>query len=297
MKNTVSDRIAAELKAKIRSGALKPGARVPSARELVRDEGIALATAAKVLERLKRERLVKVVPGVGTVVRGDDRAPDLSRERIVEAAIAIADDDGLAGLTMRGVATEMGVPTMSIYRHVPSREELVFAMIDAVMTALEVPVFKPRDGWRQRLTAMAEMQWQGYERHPWLPPAISMTRPQPTPAGMAHTEMILAALEPLGMGASWTLQTAIAFIAHVRGMAQNLEPEREAERDTGMDSVEWMTTNEQLFAQLLPRFPTLARISESTTADITLGALFERGLTCFLDGIEAQASQSASMRT
>lgn len=296
MQNTVTDRIVAELKAKIRSGALAAGARVPSARQLMREHDVALATAAKVLERLKRERLVKVVPGVGTVVRGDDRAPDLSLARIVEAAIAIADDDGLAGLTMRGVATEMGMPTMSLYRHVPSRDELILAMIDAVMAEQKVPAFKTTTRWRHKLEAMAKLWWAGYERHPWLAPAVSMTRPQVTLAGMAHTDFVLAALEPLGMGAAWTLQTAVAFIAHVRGMAQNLEPEREAERDTGMNSAEWMTAREEVFASVLPKFPALARISGATEVDITLAALFERGVACFLDGIEAQVSREATPR-
>ncbi len=287
-KNTASERIVAELREKIRSGALAPGTRVPSARALMRSHGVALATAAKVIDRLRRERLVRVVPGVGTVVRESNLGPELSLARIVEAAIAIADDEGLAGLSMRTVATEVGVPTMSIYRHVPSKDELVLAMIDTVMAALRPPMLR-RATWRTKLEAIARVHWEGYVRHPWLAPALSMTRPQLLPNGMAHTEWILEALDELGMDAGTTLRTSIAFIAHIRGMAMSLEAERDAERDTGMSSVEWMDAQESRFAGMLSRFPTLMRLSSATDVDITLPALFECGLRCFLDGIAAQS--------
>jgi DNA-binding transcriptional regulator YhcF (GntR family) len=158
-KNTASERIAAEIRAKIRSGALAPGAPIPSARALMRSHGVALATAAKVIERLRRERLVRIVPGVGTVVRESSDGPELSLARVVEAAIAIADDEGLAGLSMRAVATEVGVPTMSIYRHVPSKDDLVVAMVDAAMAELQPPVL-PRATWREKLEAIARVHWE-----------------------------------------------------------------------------------------------------------------------------------------
>jgi AcrR family transcriptional regulator len=283
--------MAAELREKIRSGVLGPGARIPSARQLMASHGVALATAAKVLERLRRERLVRVVPGVGTVVRESGGGPDLSLARIVDAAIAIADDEGLAGLSMRSVAMEVGVPTMSLYRHVPSKDELVLAMVDAVMSGLAPPVL-PGATWRTKLEAIAKVQWDGYVRHPWLAPALSMTRPQLTIAGMAHTEWILDALTPLGFDSGTTLRTCIAFIAHIRGMAMSLEPEREAERDTGMDSAEWMEVQESRFAGVMSRFPTLARLSSETNVELTLSALFDSGVSLFLDGVAAQSART-----
>ena len=102
---------------------------MPSARQIVRDWNVPIATATKALAQLRKEGLVRVEPGVGTIVKGD-RAPDLSRERIVEAAIAIADDEGTAALSMRTVAKELGVATMSLYRHVPSKDALFTLMAD-----------------------------------------------------------------------------------------------------------------------------------------------------------------------
>jgi AcrR family transcriptional regulator len=290
-KNTVSERMAAELREKIRSGVLGPGARVPSARQLMASHGVALATAAKVLERLRRERLVRVVPGVGTIVRESVRGPELSLGLIVEAAIAIADDEGLGGLSMRAVAMEVGVPTMSLYRHVPSKDDLVVAMIDAVMNGLRPPEL-PRASWRTKLEAIAKLQWDGYVRHPWLAPALSMTRPQLTVGGMAHTEWILDALSPLGFDAGTTVRTCITFIAHIRGMAMSLESEREAERDSGMNSAEWMDAQESRFAGVMSRFPTLARLSNETNVELSLAALFDSGVSLFLDGVAAQSARA-----
>jgi hypothetical protein len=156
------------------------------------------------------------------------------------------------------------------------------------MSELRPPVL-PRASWREKLEAIARVQWDGYVRHPWLAPALSMTRPQLTINGMAHTEWILEALSTLGMDPGTTLRMSIAFIAHVRGMAVSLEAEREAERDTGMDSVEWMTAQEARFARAVAKFPTLARFSSETEVDITLPALFECSVRLFLDGIAARA--------
>ncbi|APR76061.1 Transcriptional regulator, GntR family / Transcriptional regulator, TetR family protein [Minicystis rosea] len=283
--NTASQRVVAALRARIRSGALAPGAPVPSARQIVREHGVALATAAKVLATLRRERLVRVVPGVGTIVRGPDDGPDLSREHIVETAIAIADDEGLAALSMRGVAAEMGVATMSLYRHVPSKDELLLSMIDAVMAEQPLPARGTR-GWRSRLEAIARLHWEKYARHPWLSHALSLTRPQASPNGMVHTEWVLEALTELGLDPATALRTGVAFIGYIRGMAMSVEPERQAEQDTGMNSDEWMNAHEATFAPLTARFPTLARLSQGPDVDMGLDAIFESGLCCFLDGIE-----------
>ncbi|HEY2509951.1 MAG TPA: TetR/AcrR family transcriptional regulator C-terminal domain-containing protein [Polyangiaceae bacterium] len=287
--NTASQRIVADIRAKIRAGALSPGDLVPSARQIVREQGVALATATKVLALLRREGLVRSKAGVGTVVLGE-RAPDLSRERIVAAAIAIADDDGTDALSMRTLARELGVATMSLYRHVRSREELLGYMVDAVFA--ERPPPRPagptREGWRAKLEAIARLQWDGYRRHPWLAHAVSMTRPQATRNGMRHTEAVLAVLAPLKLGDAETLRLGIAFIAYVRGMAASLESELRAEQDTGMTREEWMDANEASFAAHMAEMPQLARLGQVPDVDVGLDALFECGLRCWLDGLASQ---------
>src|SRR3954451_12529876 len=95
-------RIADEIRARIADGELRPGDLVPSARGITREWGVALATATKVLATLNTEGVTRSLPGRGTVVAGPARAtrrtegdPDLTRERIVAAAIRVADAEGL----------------------------------------------------------------------------------------------------------------------------------------------------------------------------------------------------------
>jgi DNA-binding transcriptional regulator YhcF (GntR family) len=281
--NTASLRVVAELRERIRSGELAPGKPVPSARQIVREFDVALATATKALALLRDEGLVRAVPGIGTIVRGRATAgPELSLARIVEAAISIADDEGTAALTMRSVAKELGVATMSLYRHVPHKDALVIAMADAVLGELALP--RPHEHWRAQLEALARLQWDGYRRHRWLAPMLSMTRPQRLPNGMRHTDAVLAALAPFAMTDAQTLATGIAFIGMVRGMAVGLEAEREAERDTGMDQDEWMRAQEATFAPLIPKFPALAKLS-GAHVDLSLDAQFDRALGLVLDGL------------
>jgi DNA-binding transcriptional MocR family regulator len=142
-----SGEIVAELRHRIETGELAPGDRVPSTREIVRRWGVAMATATKVLTQLRHEGLVRAVPGVGTVVatgagpaprptarpararprpvRGDE---EVSSARIVAAAIAVADAEGLASVSMRRVAAELGMATMSMYRYVADKEDLLARM-------------------------------------------------------------------------------------------------------------------------------------------------------------------------
>jgi DNA-binding GntR family transcriptional regulator len=112
-------RIAAELRRRITDGELGPGDRVPSTRQIAKDWGVALATATKVLNVLHQEGLVEAEPRVGTVVARPPSSPprkvrssgepELTRERILRAAIEIADAEGIDALSMRGVAARLGV--------------------------------------------------------------------------------------------------------------------------------------------------------------------------------------------
>ncbi|MEO8876459.1 MAG: TetR/AcrR family transcriptional regulator C-terminal domain-containing protein [Polyangiaceae bacterium] len=289
--NTSSQRIVSELRARIRSGQLAPGDHVPSARDIVREHNVAIATATKVLAMLKHEGLVRVLPGVGTIVRGE-RGVELTRARIIQAAIAIADDEGTATLTMRTLARELGVATMSLYRHVRSREELILAMADATFLE-QTPPRRARHPWRKQLELVLRVQWEGYRRHPWLAHVISMTRPQALKNGMLHTEAVLEALVPLGFDDETILRTAITLMAFVRGMAASLEQEKHAEQDSGISAEEWMVEQEASMLPLMKEYPVLMRMSTNGDFDIGMNALFECGLRYLVDGIGQRAKKTA----
>ncbi|MEO7109678.1 MAG: GntR family transcriptional regulator [Polyangiaceae bacterium] len=288
--NTSSQRIVSEIRAQIRAGKLAPGDHVPSAREIVRAHKVAIATATKVLAMLKREGLVRVKPGVGTIVRGE-RGVELSRERIVEAAIAIADDEGIGPLTMRILARELGVATMSLYRHVKSRDELLFLMADTAIAEQTLPR-RGKNSWRKQIEIITRLQWAGYCRHPWLAHTLSMTRPQALKNGMRYTEAILQALTLLNFDPATTLLTGVSLLAYVRGMAAALEQESQAEQDTGMNSEEWMASHQDSFEPFMKDLPVLTRLANGPNVDLSIGILFECGLRYVLDGIAARAKRT-----
>ncbi|MFU8853454.1 TetR/AcrR family transcriptional regulator C-terminal domain-containing protein [Micromonospora sp. SL1-18] len=285
-------RIAGEIRRRIALGELRPGDPVPSARQLTREHGVAIATATRVLALLRDEGLVLTRPGAGTVVAppaaapGARRSPDgpeLSRERLVRTAIAVADAGGLAAVSMRQLAADLGVATMSLYRHVRGRDDLVLAMADTALTEAPLPAAPPA-GWRARLELLAHVQWAVYRRHRWLPHVISMSRPQPLPNGMAHTEWALRATAELGLDTQLRWYAAVTLMAYVRGIATNLEAQAHAEQDTGLTDHQWVETHEATFHRMMAggRYPTLAALDE--TVDLDLDSVFEFGLHRLLDG-------------
>jgi DNA-binding transcriptional regulator YhcF (GntR family) len=285
-------RIAAELAAGIAAGEPAPGAKVMSTRQIMAAYGVAMATASKVLAHLREQGLVEVRPGVGTVVvrQGAPSGDRPDRDRVVRAAIAIADAEGLAGLSMRRLAGALGVPTMSLYRYVADREELVLLMMDDVMGANPPPAdLSPAiDGWRACLVALARRQWSTYRRHTWLAQAISFSRPLLAPRAMAHTEWAMRALDGHGLDPDTQFRAAVMVANHVRGTAVNLADEAQAEQDTAMTDKQWLQAHEDQLRVVLAggELPMIARFI-AAERPFDLDILVEFGLERLLDGLEA----------
>ncbi|MGW0519495.1 TetR/AcrR family transcriptional regulator C-terminal domain-containing protein [Crossiella sp. NPDC003009] len=288
-------RIAAAIAARITAGELGPGDRVPSTRAVMREWGVALATAAKALDLLRQQGLVETHPGAGTVVRapaGAPRrssavAPTLTRARITTAAIRLADAEGLDAVSMRRLATELGTGPMSLYRHLAGKDELVYLMMRRVFASRPLPV-PPPPGWRARLTVVSRTQWALYRAHPWLAELVSITRPRLVPEAMAHTEWTLAALAGLKLSLTERLREAITLPAYVRGVALAHSAELAATKDTGLTSSEWWREQEQeVMAHLNSgRYPNLSTMDSAVVED--LDGLFEHGLARHLDGLAAR---------
>ncbi|WP_188195872.1 TetR/AcrR family transcriptional regulator C-terminal domain-containing protein [Nonomuraea sp. SYSU D8015] len=284
-------RIAEELRRRIASGELAAGDKVPSTRQIMREWGVAMATAGKVLARLREEGLTRAVRGVGTVVAGREgppRAPgqDLTRQRIVRAAVRIADGEGLAAVSMRRIATELDSSAMSLYRHVAGKDELVHLMADAVYGEDPPPDRIPR-GWRAQLELVLRQQWSIHRRHPWLAQAVSLTRPRFVPNGMAHTDRLLRAVDGLGLDAGTMLHAATSLMNFVRGTAVSLEVEQQARTETGITDDEWMQAREAELGELLASgaYPTIAKVVAQPGLDMDLDSIFEFGLRRQLDGL------------
>ncbi|MEU1123022.1 TetR/AcrR family transcriptional regulator C-terminal domain-containing protein [Streptomyces sp. NPDC005899] len=291
-------RIAGDLRRRIVSGELAPGDRVPSTRRITREWGVAMATATKALAVLNQEGLVRAVPGVGTVVAehvrergGTASRRGLDRERIVGAAIALVDAEGLAALSMRRVATEFGTSTMALYRHVPSKGELIRLMSEAVFGG--APADPPPAGWRPRLEREARWLWSQYEQHPWLARAMAaLTRPLASPHAMRYTERVLSALKGLGLTPTQMLHVHLTLLGFTQGIAMAVELESQARQDTGMTAEEWMESVEPRMEaiQTVAAYPILSTLFGEDGFELELDALFEFGLARVLDGVEVLVS-------
>ncbi|MFI5533909.1 TetR/AcrR family transcriptional regulator [Kitasatospora sp. NPDC051853] len=124
------------------------------------------------------------------------RRPKYSRERITAAAVELADEEGLAAVTMRAVAARLGVAVMSLYSYVPDKDTLLELMVDTVSAGMEFA--PPTDDWRADVRALAGAQRALMHRHPWLVAALPQRRTI-GPGTLAALEHALAVLAPTGL--------------------------------------------------------------------------------------------------
>jgi hypothetical protein len=168
---------------------------------------------------------------------------------------------------------------------VTDKNDLLLQMMDAAFGEWRLPA-DPSDGWRDRLEFAARTLWAMFRRHPWLAPALSVTRPQPIASGMAATEWVLEALGGHGVDLATMMTTHLALVNYVRGTAMNLELEAAAEAVSGLNSEEWIQTQEPALRSVMThgRLPVLEQLM-ATGYDFDLDALFEFGLRRLLDGL------------
>jgi DNA-binding transcriptional regulator YhcF (GntR family) len=284
-------RIADALRGQIESGELVPGARVPSTRALARTWKVANATAAHALQSLVHDGLLIARPRSSTVVAGKraDRRTELSRGRVIAAALAMADDEGLPALSIRGLAARLAVPVMSLYRHVRSKEQLIALMADAALgeATLHEP---PPSGWRDQLEQAARAEWQIFRKHPWLAHVVHISRPAPMPNAIAYVNWVMRALDASSLDGAGKLRVHVMLHGFTQGMAVNLEAEAQAVAETGVSGDDYMRAQAARFDALVTtgRYPSFAKLMRDLPDDFTLDIdeLFERGLAAMLDGLK-----------
>jgi AcrR family transcriptional regulator len=207
----------------------------------------------------------------------------------VLAAIAVADKEGLAALSMRRVAVELKVATMSLYRHIRDKDDLLNAMMDIAFAEWQLSLPKAEGEWREVLGEAARGMWQVFRRHLWLAPAYSLTRPSLVASGLAYTEHVLATLLDRGLQPATAFSMHLILFNYVRGFATSLEMEAAAEADTGVTADEWMDVQQPrlqtvLAAQDLPAFRKVLDTFEPDGYDMDVNELFEAGLGYLLEG-------------
>jgi DNA-binding transcriptional regulator YhcF (GntR family) len=287
-------RIATQLRTQIERGDLAPGDRVPSTRQIVDHHGVAMATAARALTQLRADGLVETIRGVGTVV-SPEAAParirsgvtgELASSAIVAAAMEIADRDGLDAVSMRRVAGELGTSAMSLYRHVPAKEDLLLSMREAAFAEQPPPRAAEEGGWRLALEQAARALWSIYRRHPWLAATTSLTRPVAGPHQVAYSEWILSALRAAGVGRRDAFHLHLTLFGHVHGFAASLHAEQRQTAETGVTKEVWLASRRSEAHAMLTSgtFPASGEVFTAPEVNLDLDELFGFGLARLLDG-------------
>lgn len=217
--------------------------------------------------------------------------PKLRMAEVVQTAIDLADRSGLAALSMRKLAEELGVTAMSLYTYVPGKGELLDLMTDAVCAETARP--EPGDlTWRERLTRIAHENWALYRRHPWLL-QVATNRPVLGPNLIAKYDYELRAVEGIGL-TDVEMDMTIALLADfVHGSVRAALNQAQAQAHTGMTELEWWEKFQPLLAKVFDadRFPVATRVGAAAGEEFQAAAAPERtfafGLERLLDGVAA----------
>lgn len=224
-----------------------------------------------------------------TANRRTPRHP-LERERIIEEAVRIADEHGLDAVTMRKLARSLGVQAMSLYHHVPSKEALLAAMLDAIYERMALP--RAEEGWRDAMRARAASMRQAFRDHPWSLGLVD-TGTNPGPAALNHTDSLLGTLRSAGFSVPMAAHAMAVFDAFVYGFAVQ---ERNLPFTAGPDVADVATDVLASIPEgVYPHLQEFA-LEHVMTPGYDFGDEFAFGLELVLDGIERVAGRDGRAR-
>jgi AcrR family transcriptional regulator len=215
--------------------------------------------------------------------------PSLSQDRIVEAAIQIAQAEGIAAVSMGKVAAKLGASTMSLYRHVSGKDELLALMVDAAYGAPPAPS-TPDEGWREGLSRWAWAFRTCMQRHPW---AVLLPIPglPARPNEVAWFEDGLNSLRDTDLAEAEKASVIMLVSGYVRNVATTEADITAAVQASGKTPDDWMAAYARLFVKIAEtrHFPALSKFVAAGVFDTfdPPDDEFIFGLDRILDGIEA----------
>ena len=217
-------------------------------------------------------------------MKEDKRRQTLTPERVLEGAVALADDIGIEALTIRKLATALDTKPMTIYHHVPSKEEIVNGMVEVVFAEIEKP---PEDqDWKSAVRRRCISARDVMKRHPWAAPLME-SRTAPGPENLGHHETVLACLRRGGLSWQMTAHAYAILDAFVYGFAFQ---EATLPEGAGEEFVEFAKDMADVFdPETLPHLADFT-VNHVFQPGYNFADSFDFGLDLILDALEQVAS-------
>ena len=215
-----------------------------------------------------------------------ERVP-LSRERVLRGAVAVADAAGIGALTMRSLATELGVKPMSLYHYVAGKDEILDGIVDLVFSEIELPAAE--GDWRSQMRRRAISARLALRRHPW---AIGLmeSRANPGPATLRHHDATLGTLRTAGFSVAMTAHAYALIDSYIYGFAL-----QEAALPFNSETVTEAT--EAIMGVFAGEYPHLTEMAAEhiLRPGYDFGDEFEIGLTVILDALGRSIPDQGSL--
>lgn len=222
----------------------------------------------------------------------------LSTERVLEAAVELADRDGFDALTMRKLADELGVGAMSLYYYVPNKDELLDGMIEMVFAEIESP---PADtDWQSALRLRANSGRGALARHRWAN-GLMESRVRPGPESLRLHNDVLGCMRAAGFSIELAIHANSVLDAYIYGFALQEKTVPFDSPDELSEVIEEQVRHveqDQDMAAFAEQYPHLAEVVVGHIAHsgFDFGAEFEYGLGLILDGLAARLDEASSQR-
>ena len=225
-------------------------------------------------------------------------ARSVTPAQVVDAALHLADDQGLAAVTMRAVAERVGVSAMSVYTYVPGKPELLDLMVDASYARMDRQPWAG-EPWRERLVVVAEANRGLLTAHPWLTEVAALSRPPLGPGVMAKYEHELAAFDGAGLSDVDTDAALTYLLGFVQSHCRSAHDAARVTTDSAMSDADWWAANQSVLARAFDpdAYPRAVRIGsaagEAQGSAWEATRAWEFGLARTLDGLAVLADVDA----
>lgn len=206
----------------------------------------------------------------------------LTRERVLDAAVVIADQQGFDGLSMRKIGKELGVEAMSLYNHVANKEDILNGMVETVMSEIDLPPGEV--DWKSAMRRRAASVHRMLSLHPWASGLIDSLVSE-GPVKLGHHEWVLRNLREAGFSLKMAAHAFSVMDSYIYGFSSQ-------ERNLPLENESDLIEASELLLQMMPpdEYPYLTEmiLDHALQPGYNHSAEFEFGLDLILDGLERE---------